>query len=89
MICDVYKSAIKPDRYILVKSGTPLNSLPRSIQKEIVSKRALKTIDTQSNPPPIGLNIASTIADIQKNGYHIQLTKTEIEEGKTIVKKHR
>ena len=79
MKCNVYQSTINSNRHIIIPVDGKITDLPDNIQSEI-SNKPLKEINISVKQPIIALNPKEALANIKKNGFHIQKIAIKVEE---------
>lgn len=82
MLCDIYRSKVKPDWYLAVPSGVPIPALPEYVLAQLGELALFKTREIQQGQPLIGASADDVLKNIAQYGFHAQgiQVKTEVSE---------
>ena len=82
MNIDIYKAKINPDplerRYVFVRSGENIQTLPVELRETLGDLEFEKTIDMNPGEKRIALDTDEACINIQNLGYHVQKTRVEV-----------
>lgn len=83
MLCDIYRSNTKSNWFLVVPSGTHLQTLPPYVLSQLGQLSLFKTRDFQPGQPLIGASSDEVLNSIAQYGFHtqgVQVKTTEVSE---------
>lgn len=73
MLCDVYRSAKKPDMYLYVPRNAGLAELPDALLRQFGKAELALTLELTPEKKLARANIKQVLASLNEAGYYLQL----------------
>ncbi|PLX43908.1 MAG: hypothetical protein C0609_06820 [Deltaproteobacteria bacterium] len=75
MKCDAYKAAKMSNTFIFLPAGKGTEEVPADILDKLGELKLFKTLELVEGAPHIAVDPSEAIANIEKNGFHLQGVK--------------